>query len=543
VTEIGGRLITTGKTRVSVVLAILVIAAACITLYRDRYSASNLDIVPDSVEYTVAAHHLVASGQYKIVVNGHDMPPRYPPWFSLFFIAPAYAVLGPNPGNAIFPVTALAVLGLLLAFVLGRRVAGNLGGVLAALALLALPLYRHYGSIMMTDVPCTALLLLLCLLYLRLHPPVSSATPAIHSSYRFLSYAAAGLVAGLCAAIRPPFICAVIPFLVAAPLDQSPPRRLLNRVLLLLPPLAVVGGTMACNAAQYGSPFRSGYHFWCPVPYDFPRLTMSLRYLAPNGLTLAASGLGACILLSPAVVLLLRTRVEQSAPAAYATAKRMLLFGCLAGLPAVVFHMVYFFPDPRFFLPTACMLLVPAAGVIALWLPSRRRDVIAGILQGLVLAAVLGARFSLPRDEPARRLAADRISDNTRDNSVIVSSIDPAYLEFMVCRGSDRTVLPTSRAVEYASKVIAPTRPASLPRPDHWTDHDRAALLARGGIDPVQHVAMGSPAVISNALERGIPVYLDTSHLSWHEVMWASSLGNHFTVTRKAEHLHELQPR
>ena len=108
-----------GKTLALWILALLVMASAVVVLYRSPRSASDLATVPDSVEYAVAAHHLVTAGQYKIVVNGHDVPPRYPPWFSLFFVAPAYLLLGPEPGNAIFPVTMLGAIGILIAFCLG----------------------------------------------------------------------------------------------------------------------------------------------------------------------------------------------------------------------------------------------------------------------------------------------------------------------------------------------------------------------------------------------------------------------------------------
>ncbi|HYY04928.1 MAG TPA: hypothetical protein VE997_00020, partial [Candidatus Limnocylindria bacterium] len=103
-----------------VVPAALITAIALVMLYRGAYSASNLDIVPDSVEYALAGHRLMAEGRYSILVDGRELPPRYPPWFSIFVAVPAYAVLGPEPGNVIFPVTALALGGVMIAYAIGR---------------------------------------------------------------------------------------------------------------------------------------------------------------------------------------------------------------------------------------------------------------------------------------------------------------------------------------------------------------------------------------------------------------------------------------
>ena len=516
-------------------LIVLVLASACVALYRDRYSASDLAIVPDSVEYAVGAHHLVSNGHYKIVIGGRDLPPRYPPWFSIFFIAPAYILLGPDPGNAIFPVTAMAMLGVLLAFILGRRIAGSFGGVLSALALVSLRIYRFYGRTVMTDVPCTALLLLLCLLYLRLRDTISSRPDSLP-----LLYACAGLVTAVCAAIRPPFICAVLPFLLTTR-PGRPMRQLLFRgALLLLPPLAVIGGTMACNFAVFGSWLRSGYHFWCPVPYDFPALTMSLRHIVPNATRLAMSGLAACILLSPAIVLLARARLRHSSLEACAAARQALVFAALSCGPAVVFHMLYFYPDPRFFLPVAAVLLVPAMAIIALCLPVRPDGPVAAVIQVLVLATFIAARLMGPTHRPTSRMAADRIREHTPDDALVISALDPAYLEFMVCRDSRRAVIPVSRRIEYACKVMAPRKLAIRKSPLHWMDYSRPSLIAAGALDPVPDVAIDGAGTWVKALQAGKPVYIDTSHMSERETAWVRWLGKGLRLTPKAEHLYEL---
>src|ERR1700681_2044675 len=89
--------------------ALLVIAA--VWLYRTPYNASNLEVPPDTVEYALAPLQFLETGRYEIIVDGRGLPPRYPPWFPVLFILPAYVLFGHEPGNAILPVTLLAVTG------------------------------------------------------------------------------------------------------------------------------------------------------------------------------------------------------------------------------------------------------------------------------------------------------------------------------------------------------------------------------------------------------------------------------------------------
>ena len=85
----------------NLVFLLLNLAIAFIIIFRSAYNASDLAIVPDSVEYTVAASRLVTDQSYTIVIDGQSWPPRYAPWFSMLVIAPAYLIFGNEPGNAV----------------------------------------------------------------------------------------------------------------------------------------------------------------------------------------------------------------------------------------------------------------------------------------------------------------------------------------------------------------------------------------------------------------------------------------------------------
>ncbi len=79
------------KNRTRTVFAlILLLGISAISLFVPAYTASNLGIVPDSVEYATAAWRLVNEGRYVITINGEAYPPRYPPGFALVALAPAW---------------------------------------------------------------------------------------------------------------------------------------------------------------------------------------------------------------------------------------------------------------------------------------------------------------------------------------------------------------------------------------------------------------------------------------------------------------------
>jgi hypothetical protein len=79
--------------------------------------------VPDSQEYAIVARRLATQGSYDIELRRTRYPParrRGCPCSStpIFWIAPG------ELGNAVLPVFALSIAGVLIAFALGQRLAG-----------------------------------------------------------------------------------------------------------------------------------------------------------------------------------------------------------------------------------------------------------------------------------------------------------------------------------------------------------------------------------------------------------------------------------
>jgi len=507
---------------------------AVATLYRGAYSASNLEIIPDSVEYALAGHRLVTEGRYSILVGGRDLPPRYLPWFSLFVAAPAYAVLGPDLGNAIFPVTVLALFGVMIAFTIGHRIGGAWGGAIAALAVLVLPDYRQCGRLILTDVPTSALLIGSCAVYLWVRRSARTGT---------LGYLLGGVLIAAAALLRPISVTAAMPFVLAA---AAPPRpKIFGRLAALISPLAAgAAATLAYNEVTFGSPWRSGYHFWCPVPFDYPALVFSLSYVGTNlgvvwstGLPLIAIG-GVSLFVAPRP-----TFCRPAASGEQSDERSLAEFLVLGTGPMVPFYLVYFFPMSRFFLPPLVVAAVLLGSLLGARLGRIPRSALLAALAALFVEAV-GLRYRTPEGPPRRRLAANRIETQTPSDAIIISAIEPAYLEYLVARGSRRRVLPISRDIEYANKLIAPHRvPNPAPPPATSVDHRCPGLLNGGAQEAVAAVAAERLDAIEEAVRLGTPVFVDTSAVGDSDRQVVRRIQERFSMIPRSADLFELRSR
>jgi 4-amino-4-deoxy-L-arabinose transferase-like glycosyltransferase len=516
----------------NLVFLLINLTIAFIILFRTAYNASNLQIIPESVEYAVASSRLVTDQSYTIIIDGQSWPPRYPPWFSMLVIAPAYLLFGDEPGNAIFPILLAGMLSVVAAFVIGYQVKGPICGVSAGLALLAPTLYRYMARQVMTDIPCVALILLACLLYMRLR------TVRFHSRILYLS---AGILSGLCAAFRPVCASVILPFLWFI-VRNTPKRHVFQKIALVaISGIFFAALTMLYNNAVFGTPMRTGYHFWCPVPYDQPGMTFSLSYVSDNFKTMIQSGLPVLVLAILLLILLDKLRHEKLIVGSVKKPMEGILeFTIITCIPMVIFHLLYFFSTQRFFLPIISLLAVIFGIMVGLGLHHVSHRALA-FTQLIILVGVLMLRFVYPDPPPMRRIAADHINRYTPGNALVISAIDPAYLEFMTCKSSQRRILPISRRVEYASKLVARQKTIALnPKPTGWWDHRSEGLAKANAEEVVPHVADGEEDRLYLALSNGVPIFIDKSHLTDDDMQVVRSIRQRFSLIRCTNYLFRI---
>jgi hypothetical protein len=215
-------------------------------------------------------------------------------------------------------------------------------------------------------------------------------------------------------------------------------------------------------------------------------------------------------------------------------------FTLITCIPMVVFHLFYFYSVPRFYLPIMSLLIILVGIMIGLGLHHVSHRALA-VTQLIILVGVLILRFVFPDSSPTRRIAADHINRYTPENALVISAIDPAYLEFITCLNSHRKILPISRRVEYASKLVAWKKVSNLnPKPTAWWDHRSEGLAKANAEEVIPHVADGEEDRLSLALSDGVPIYLDTSHLKNEDMKVVTSIRQRFRLVRRSESLFQV---
>jgi 4-amino-4-deoxy-L-arabinose transferase-like glycosyltransferase len=512
---------------------ILLLIVAFFALFEPPFTASDLTIAPDSVEYSTAAWRLVNEGRYALTINGAAYPPRYPPGFALLALAPVYRLLGQDIGIGvgIYGILFWSLVGVAAAFAIGRRLGRLPSGLLAGAAVLLLPDYRQYSQMIMSDATCTAMTLVLLLVYLRL-----TAAP---DNWR--GWLTAGVISALVASIRPTALSATLPFLLLAFHTSSRRRLLSNGILFALPILFFAASQMLYNFRVFDSPFRSGYQFWCPVPYDYLHLTFGMSHLWSNAEAVWQSGL--FILLAVVTIMFFVLRSSAKTGDTHSVAHQNgLRFILLTAAPLTLFHLLYFYPETRFFLP-ATGLFAAVAGAMLGTLLQRVSDRSAMIAATAALVLVVFLAFLRTTPDPTRRHAVDLFNNALPRSALLISNIDPVYLDFFLNRKADRVILPLSRHVEYASKIVAPTKVrAPDPPPTHAFDHRCPGIRNGGGYDVVA-ATVSEPEgldLIDAALTAGTSVFLDATHISRLQQSAVENLQSRYQMRRTAEGLYEL---
>ncbi len=490
-------------------LVILFLATLSLTfLFRSPFDAGNLGKEPDSGEYAVGAWRLATQGHFNIVLLGKTYPDRYPPGFPALILAPVYHFLPSDLGNGIYGVLIAGLIGVMAAWYIGKCFGNGWCGAFSVLALLLVKDYRLGTTRILSDGTTAVLGLLACVTYLRLRAhvfpdPQTHRPPARYHADYFL----AGLLTGVAFTMRYDMVGIVLPFivLVVQQLRRSETRRagLVDGTLLMLPVLAGIGTIFAYNALTFGSPLRTGYHYWCAFPYDFPGIIWSVHNIALNLHALNRTRVYTAVIAGVFGLTVLRTKKNPQ----YTAYVSFLMLACG---PAAAAHMLYAYTGSRFFvLPLALLQIAGGVGVASL-IPQTLQS------NTWVLAAFLGAlQPLLPsfhkdfQTTPINRIIVSYLRHNTPDNAVIVSGANPVYLAWYLQRDSHRVVVPVSRDVGYANLLLFPPgrpHPSVLPHIGHVRT---SAMLAAGGVDVVPWTAMGQPNRLLALAQTGRPVFVE----------------------------------
>ncbi|MBM3990827.1 MAG: hypothetical protein FJ298_07440 [Planctomycetes bacterium] len=473
-------------------------------LHLQARAAGDLRVTPDEVEYALCAQRIATIGRYDLELDGVATAPHSTPWFSAL-LAPAYWIDSEEVGAGIWVVLASSLCGLLLIVRIGERVSGPLGAAGAVIALLSTPLFPYLSRLIMTDAPALMFALATTLLYLRQREREPTALGAL----------GAGALIALSFALRSVYVSLLTPFVWR--IVARPGRRILCATCLLAPLSIVIAANAYYNHTTFGDWQRTGYQFWCAVPYDYPELLLSTDNLAlnlgdlttrwgPPALWLGAIGLSTCL-----------WRVR-------ASSTPFITFAALTALPISALHAVYFYADLRFHLWLLGAATALGGMGLAALVPQRWRT-----RRELAAVALAIACFAVPDPTefpPLRRRTSDQLKLVTPNDALVISGLEPVYLKALEDAGSRREFMAASRDVEFASKVLSRVRvPREIAQPMGPYDHRARGLLASGSVEAHARTADEMPAEIAREVRAGRAVYLERSFLSNPQTEWRI-LGN-----------------
>lgn len=474
------------------VTLVVLLAVAVRVLHREPHAAGDLRVTPDEVEYAVCAQRIATLGRYDLEFDGVSVPPHSTPWFSAL-LAPIYLAAPDELGHGILVVLALSLAGIVVLNRIGERIAGPLGGALAPIAVLATPLFPYTARLIMTDAPAVTVALAAALLFLRV----------VERGIDVRQSLIAGTLVAVAFALRSVYLSLLLPFAWLAWKQRE--RRLAHALVLLVPLLVVLVTNAFYNHTTFGDWRRTGYQLWCAVPYDYPELLLSTEYFAAN-LADLTTGWGPPALALGAIgipLLLWRERVR---------ARPLLAFILLTATPISLLHSLYFYVDLRFhsFLLTSLAAL-GGLGLAALFPRALREQ------RWLAIALLAAAWFAIPDpfEIPAlRRRTADEIQATTPRDAVVISGLEPVYLDALEAPGASRSYIAASRGVEFASKLLAYEPVArEIAKPRDAYDHRAPGLVLGGAREAIARTADEMPAQIAQWVREGRSVFLERSFL------------------------------
>ena len=516
--------------RTVLAVAILVLILDFFGLYVPAKFGTCWLVIPDALENSFCSDNFLQEGRFGFYLNGVFHPSRYLPWFPLLFLAPFQALSGDVYGAVYGSWTAAAGLAAVMFLSCqqttvrpgpagGRDCArGALAGLLTFPVLLLSSFFIALTGYAMTEVPYLFFCVWAMILWTRL---------AVRPGVDLPSLAGCAVLIALGGSVRSSaYPMLLLPYILIFMREKDWKRRFLLWSLVALPTVLVLLASNAFNWAVFGSPFRTGYHFWCPVPYDFMSLTFHPRYavqylprlVREKGFWLTMALLSVC------AVWFFASRASRKEKiwhiSSWTAWEASMAFALLQSLIIFVLYIFYFFYDKRMYLPILVMVLPPAASAAAhllrmVFRKQRTANWIlaaAAVLLQIVVMHNLNDYHKAIRSIPDDRTKLEILSSMLPGNAILLSTFNPAVADKFFQHGTDRRIIPVNRIHEYTDKIAAPQKVHVCdPPPRDAFDNLAPGLLSQPGCYlPFPYALSDGPAFLDEILKEPVPVYFIT---------------------------------
>lgn len=412
--------------------------------------------ISDGIEYAASARSFVEEKGVTIELNGARYPSRFTPWFSTIFLSP-FSLLSPDLRLGGLGILLLSLISLWYTRNLGHLIGGTVGGTVALLALVINSGFLYFTGNIMTEIPVFCLLTIQLLMWLRGPETLPLALLT-------------GILTALTTGIRPTAL-STIP-LHLWKFKKSPSKLF----LILLPSIILMVGNLTYNYTVFGDTFRSGYHTWMSIPYDYFNLTFNIKNISSNLKYASEICQVLTILTTITIAILTGTKRTGNFIIMNREFVQSAIFVVVSALPVIAFYLPYFYGTQRFFWPYQQLATVLIASYIGLYFQAKYQSTAAYIT---IIVALIQIRLSLQTSCPLQRLLAS--SNGIPIERTIVSNINPLIIQEKFPRNR---ILPVDRNVEYASKCFTAHK-TGLQIDESITplSHRNEKLLLAGAID------------------------------------------------------------
>ena len=487
-------------------LLLVLLMLAAFLIYLPPESGIALTIQPDSSEYSICLSNLFEHGRFGFTLNGEWYPSRYTPWFSLFCLSPAYFFCGGNVLCLHYAILFFALVLLTAVWKIGAKTGLGRMSVLPMILIIFTPDFLFYSRVVMTEIPYAALFSVSALAFVRF------ANSEDYSLWHCL------LIGGLIAwtgMVRFSGFALLMPFALLLLLKDIGWQRKLSLIATLSAPIAVAQSLGAVyNWLVFGSPFRSGYHYWLPIPSDFSELTFNLSYVLPCvcyylrqpiiqiSMVFLLVGLVAC-------VLALRTGRNRNFVLLY-------VYVSIHSMVLLALYTAYYFRDTRFFLAISlCSVLLlfiavseMLAGISKPW----RSALVVLVFSGSLVALLQTKSRYLPYAiERTSLLALAQLSSAILPpESVVLQRGDPNIMDYYGFRDKQLILYPLNREFDYVSNMTATQSIAPYcKRPEKCYPGIKPELVASGICKlPFPGTFKETPEEVSAYIAKGKRVFV-----------------------------------
>lgn len=417
---------------------------------------------PDAIEYSAVAVNLDRGLGPVLHFGGNVYPSRYTIGYPLL-LAAAYPLLGHRPTRLCIVTALTALVAIAGLYILTLWMFDRPSATLAGLLLATSPHFLGLSTLVMSDVPAVAFVILAVLAFLYALEKESLVASAL-----------CGLLVGLSVTIRVSDGAILIGMIAAALLVRPPRFQFAPAIAFAIGFVAFPGLQAWLNLHYLGSIFSNGYAFWLPDFYNSATFkTFKLSYIVANpdpshqhgnfvvyGLALLGlDGFFGQLRLATESWTLLHSRYSMYPfPVAIfaalgvfsamrhkrdATTMRAMYLGLIFLALLLLFYLLYFHVEPRFMLPASFVVFAAAgSGLVRAnrsleW----RWTGFAVITLDVILAgAILGetaSRLTTPAPRNSELVAEVRAIQPLLKNAVLVSDISLQWLELVA--GGEQT--------------------------------------------------------------------------------------------------------